>query len=384
MGMFRGGGEQFDLNIANGLQKLGCEVDFITSKPLFRQAKYLINEFETDYVSSPYLRDLSQKMSIGNPLFEYLPTQKLRSFSQKVYRHIAWRIFNFDFLIAQEIIFNYIKRHKKDYDIIQISGLPILACKIIGEFKIPTIVSFPGPPSIKYKKEIQKCGVVIASGDAVDIIRRNFRKDVYDIPPGIDCNLFKPVKNNIRKKYNISDTPLLLFVGRFVPLKNLPFLIKSFNEVVKENKRISLMLVGEGPLDKMVRHLVTKYKLEKKVIFTGRILPEQLPQYYSAADAFILTSSYESFSISTLEAMSCSLPIISTKVGWLPNLVTNGEGGFLVGNNDVEGLKNAILNLLGNKRLCKEMGKRNREVVEGKYSWVESAKKLKGIYEFLL
>lgn len=384
MGMFRGGGEQFDLNIANGLQELGDEVSFITTKPLFWHAKYPIKKFRTDYVSSPYLRDLSQKMSIGNPLLECLSTHKLRNFSQKVYKHIAWRIFYFDFLISENRIYNFLKKNKKDYDVVQILGMPVLACKITDEFKIPAIVRFPGPPSIKYKQAIRKCSAIIASGNSVNIIKRDFREDVYDIPPGIDCSLFKHVKDDIRERYNVRDKFLLLFVGRFVPLKNLPFLIRSFKEVVKEDNRVTLMFVGEGPLNKLVSHLVTKYKLGRKVIFTGRIPPEQLPQYYSAADAFILTSSYESFSISTLEAMSCSLPIIATKVGWLPNLITNGKGGFIVENNNVRGLTNAIVNLLGDKKLCKEMGKRNRKIVEKKYSWLESAMKLQRIYESLL
>ena len=63
--MYRGGGEQFDLNIAKALQQLGCDVGFIAGKPLSKEIKYPITEFNVDYVASPYLRDFSQKLEIS-------------------------------------------------------------------------------------------------------------------------------------------------------------------------------------------------------------------------------------------------------------------------------------------------------------------------------
>jgi len=382
--MFRGGGEIYFLNIAKALQKLGCQISFVTTKPLFGDIKYPVEEFQTDYVPCPYLRDLSLRMMSDSVSLERIPFQVIKDASQRIYKHIGYRVYNFDNLVSQRRLFDFIKNKKIDYDIIQVHALAWLASRVVEKLKIPTVIRFPGPPSLIWKKDIEKCNAVIASGDTVNVIKKNFREDVYDIPPGVDSNLFRPVRNSIREEYNIGNNPLLLFVGRFVPLKNLPFLIRSFKEVVKEDNRVKLMLVGEGPLDKTVRYLVAKYKIEKNVIFTGRIPSERLPSYYSAADVFIMASSYESFSISTLEAMSCGLPVIATKVGWLPNLIKHNENGILVENGNILQLKDAIVSLLGNTELRKEMGERNREIVVSNYSWLESAKKLKRIYESLL
>lgn len=382
--MFRGGGETYFLNIAKALQKLGCQISFVTTKPLFGDIKYPVEEFQTDYVPCPYLRDLSLRMMSGSVLLERIPFQVIKDTSQRIYKHIGYRVYNFDNLVSQRRLFDFIKNKKIDYDIIQVHALAWLASRVVEKLKIPTVIRFPGPPGLIWKKDIEKCNAVIASGDAVNVIKKNFREDVYDIPPGVDSNLFKPVRNNVREKYNIGNNPLLLFVGRFVPSKNLPFLIKSFKEVVKEDNRVKLMLVGEGPLDKTVRYLVAKYKIEKNVIFTGRIPSERLPSYYSAADVFVITSNYDNFPNAVLEAMACELPIIGTRVGGIPQQVKNGENGLIVESNNVEEFKNAVLNLLNDKELRKEMGKRNRKTVIRNYSWLESAKKLKRIYESLL
>jgi len=64
IGMFRGGGEQFDLSIARELERIGCKVSFVAGKPLFRKVKYPVKEFPTRYLASPYLRDFSQKLAV--------------------------------------------------------------------------------------------------------------------------------------------------------------------------------------------------------------------------------------------------------------------------------------------------------------------------------
>ena len=384
--MFRGGGEIYFLNITKGLEKLGCKVTFITTKPLFRHIKYPIEEFKTDYIASPYLRDFALRMT-GITLFT---DSKSFPWAQDIFKKICWRIgcwtYHLNYFIAQKRIFNFIRRNKIDYDIVQVHSLPDLAALIVDKLKIPVVIRFPGPPNLRHKKNIQKCSAVTASGSVVDVIKKHFRSDVYDIPQGVDTDLFDPVRNNnnIRRRYNIGNNPLLLFVGRFVPLKNLSFLINSFKEVVKKKNRVKLMLIGEGPLKKPIENLISKYKIQRNIIIVGGISHKELPSYYSSADIFILTSSYESFSNAILEAMSCALPIIGTNVGWLPNLIANGKNGFLVESNNIEELKNSILNLLNDKELCEEMGKRNREIVVKKYDWLKSAEKFKNIYESLL
>ena len=370
IGMYRGGGEQFDLNIAKALQQLGCVVSFIVGKPLFEKVKYPITEFDVDYVASPYLRDLSQKLEIsGFPL-----------------RQVGYRVLHFDYMVFGKKVVKLLgKDRNRNFDVIQICGLSSLASELVDELKIPVVLRFPGPPVINQKREIEKCSAVISSGDTVNRLRNIVgNNNVFDIPPGINSNTFKPTANKVREKYNFQDKKLLLFVGRFVPLKNLPFLLKTFAKIAKEDSGVRLMMVGEGPLDGKIRRLSRKLKVSKRVIFTGKITNEELPQYYSAADIFVMTSVYDNFPNSILEAMSCELPIVATKVGGIPMQVKDGENGFLVKSDNIKQFKKAIITLLDNNSLAIEMGKRNRELVKRKYSWSTSAKKLKEIYELIL
>jgi len=361
MGMLRGGGEIYDIRIAENLQKLGVDVSFVVGKPFLGKSRYPLEEFDTDYCASPYFYDLYHKIA-----------------------HIrcSGRLYSLDRWLFSRSCYNLLK-FRNDYDVLQVNGLVSLAINIKYKKRIPTIIVFQGPV-FTGEKLIERADAIVAYGDALTKIRRNVREDAYDIPPGVDSDIFKPVKDNIREKYEIGEDKLLLFVGRLIPAKNIPFLIRGFAEAVKENKKIKLMLVGEGPLEEQIRRIVKEFGLEQKVIFTGMVPNDRLPQYYSAADAFIITSSYDNFPLVVLEAMSCCLPIIGTRVGGIPLQVEHGENGLLVENNDIKGLKNAILELVDNKNLAKEMGRRNRRKVKEKFSWLESAKKFKKIYESLL
>jgi len=262
--------------------------------------------------------------------------------------------------------------------------LPGLASEIVKNLRIPVVVRFPGPPDKRGKREIKKCSAVIASGDAVNRLKNIINRNLFDIPPGVDSNLFRPTANKVREKHNLHDNRLLLFVGRFVPLKNLPFLLTAFAKIAKEDSQVRLMMVGEGPLDGKIKRLSRKLKVSERVIFTGKIANEELPQYYSAADIFVMPSGYDNFPNSILEAMSCELPIVATNVGGIPQQVKHGENGFLVESGNVKNFKEAIITLMDNGSLAIEMGKRNRELVKKKYSWSINAQKLKEVYESIL
>jgi len=360
MGMYRGGGEMFDINMAHNLEKLGVEVRFFIGKPLFRSVKYPLAHFRTTYVTSPYLRDFSQKIPWGGKYLRYLD---------------HW-------FFARNCL--RILRRKNNYDILQVCSRVLLVELKKIKKNIPVVIRFPGPPGKRSKNLLSQADALIASGDTVRYIRKHFREDVADIPPGVDFTLFKPTLSNIRDKFSIGDNKLLLFVGRFVPLKNLSFLIATFREVIKERKDIRLMLVGEGPLEGKIKKVVKKYELEKYVIFTGKVPNDELPKYYSAADIFILTSFYESFGIALIEAMSCELPVIVPKAGWLPRQITHYKNGLLVKSENIDEFKKAILYLLTHEDLARAMGKENRELVKRKYNWLRSAQRLKEIYESLL
>ncbi|MBT9151423.1 MAG: D-inositol 3-phosphate glycosyltransferase [candidate division WS2 bacterium] len=108
------------------------------------------------------------------------------------------------------------------------------------------------------------------------------------------------------------------------------------------------------------------------------------PFYYNAADVFCLPStSTESFGIVNLEAMTCGVPIVASKIGGVPDVVKDGENGLLVQPKDYEALADAIIYLLENEDERERMGKNGREKVES-YSWERIAEETEKVYSSLM
>ena len=131
--------------------------------------------------------------------------------------------------------------------------------------------------------------------------------------------------------------------------------------------------------------LSKKLNIEKNVKFSGFVDEDLKPLYYKAADIFCLPSTNmgESFGIVNLEAMACGIPIISSKLGGIPDIVKDMENGMLVKPGDPESLADALIFLLENDDIRKKMGNDGRKKVE-EYSWMKIAEKTEGIYEKLI
>jgi glycosyltransferase involved in cell wall biosynthesis len=342
MGIFWGGGESFDYNLAKALKKMGNEVFILTGKPLFSLPRNKI-DLEAFYLSTPYLRGISYKL--GNRIPK-----------------IPGAIARLDLIIFEEAAFKWIKENKDRFDIIQILSLPRLAEKIVNELKKPVVLRFPGPPTEKWDIPIirrLKNNLLVEFFAAGDTIRYLKEKgiEVNDIPPGVNFDLFTKGPSDIRRQYNIKDDEVVLIsVGRLISGKGFEFLIDGFNEVIKEVQNLKLIIVGDGALKSKLEKKAAKFEIQDKVVFAGRINHKELPKYYSAADIFLLLSSYENFSNAVLEAMSCELPIITTNVGGFPLQVRDGVNGFLVNYGDLESLKEKVIYLAKNPNIRENLG----------------------------
>ncbi|MEM2772331.1 MAG: glycosyltransferase [Candidatus Pacearchaeota archaeon] len=372
--IFWGGGETFDYNLAKTLISMGHTVSILTGLPLF--SKRYRNEIKDKdinviYIKTPYLRWISYK--IGNKI------PKLATFFMLV-----------DLYFFQKKTYQWLKNNADKFDIIEILNLPYLTKKVVDNLKKPVVVRFPGPPSDKWELDIYKriknkaFVKFFAAGDTVRILHmKNFL--VEEIPQGVDFDRFVRIENNLRDKLKIKEEDVLLIsCGRLIPGKGFEFLIEGFKVALETYKNLKLLIVGDGELKFELEKKVEKLSLKDNVIFTGRIGQNSLPFYYSIADIFLLTSSYENFSNAVLEAMSCELPVIATNVGGFPLQIKNGINGFLVNYGDIKDLCEKILYLVNNPELRIKMGKTNRKEVLEKYNWESSAKKVLNLYEDLL
>ncbi|MDP2897928.1 MAG: glycosyltransferase family 4 protein [bacterium] len=123
---------------------------------------------------------------------------------------------------------------------------------------------------------------------------------------------------------------MVLFVGRVTKQKRIPDLLLAAKSVVRTLRNVCFVIVGEGKELPRVRELAAKLALGDRVIFTGNVPYAEMPGYFAAADVFVLSSGYEGTARVLMESVAAGLPIVTTKVCGVSELVADGENGFVV------------------------------------------------------
>jgi L-malate glycosyltransferase len=136
----------------------------------------------------------------------------------------------------------------------------------------------------------------------------------------------------------------LSHISNFRQVKRVPDTIKMFERVIKEIPS-KLVLVGDGPERSECERLCRTLGICEHVRFLGK--QERLVDILTASDIFLIPSQSESFGLAALEAMACGLPVISSSVGGLPELVKHNETGFISEIGDIERMAKYAIDLLG-------------------------------------
>jgi len=172
--------------------------------------------------------------------------------------------------------------------------------------------------------------------------------DIKVIPNFVDTDLFKPSDNGeFRKTLAPKGEKILVHTSNFRPVKRVPDTIKIFEKVQKEIPS-KLILIGDGPDRSECERLSRQLDLCDKVKFLGK--QDGLVEILSSADIFLIPSQSESFGLAALEAMACGLPVISSSVGGLPELVRHNETGFIAEIGDIDRMAKYTLELLTNEK----------------------------------
>lgn len=179
---------------------------------------------------------------------------------------------------------------------------------------------------------------------------------------GIDDEKIKVIYNSFEKpaqvdEVDMPDGDIILTAGRLVAWKGVDTLIQIMPDLLNENSKFKLMVVGDGPEKKNLENMARGLGLERKVIFKGQQPRERLLGYLKKSYLFILNSSYEGLSHLILEAIWSGIPIAVSRVGGNPELIQDGKNGILFDYNNKKDITNAILKInkeiiaAGNMRL---------------------------------
>jgi glycosyltransferase involved in cell wall biosynthesis len=202
------------------------------------------------------------------------------------------------------------------------------------------------------------------------------------IPNAVDSDFFKPGLKNVKilEKYHIFK-PYLLFVGRIEKEKGLIYLLRAF-KIIKNQVDLDLVIVGIISSDyyKSIEDLIEKNNLVDRVKFIGNIDRNELRYLYSNCQIFCLPSLYEIMPMVILEAMASGKPIISTKTGGIPEIISNNINGLLIPPRNHEKLAELIKYLIKEDKTREEMGDFNRKQILEIYNYSTIAKKLNEIY----
>ncbi len=227
--------------------------------------------------------------------------------------------------------------------------------------------------------------LIVPTKKAYDLFKTkyNYQRNVHIVPTGIPLEKYYAENydnlklNQLRKQYNISKNDfVILFVGRLAKEKNVEFLIDNHKNLLKINKSIKLLLVGDGPAkEKLVKRAE---KIKNNVIFVGKIDYQEIGYYYQLATIFTTASTSETQGLTVFEALAASLPIVVINDESFKTAVEDGFNGFSFKNK--KEYQKIIADLVNNKKLLNNLRIQARTSSEKHYDQY-FAKRMLDVYQ---
>lgn len=304
----------------------------------------------------------------------------------------------------------FISRGKEKYDIIYthywLSGL--VGEWIKNEFNLPLIHIYHSLAFMKDKAAKNECRehisrigaerrlahvsdkIISSSSHEMQILVDEYgitSSKVKVIYPGVNNKLFYPfVSPNVLQEIQCKEGErILLYVGRIDPVKGLITIIKALELLRQRAKplynRLKLVIVGGGRKNQdlpkneefiRIKESIGRKKLTGKVIFLGSKKQSQLKKYYSAADAFMMPSLYESFGLVAVEALACGTPVIVSQIGEMRSIVQEGKNGFFFRPDDPSSLSSILEYFFSHEERLWKREKISQNIIKN-FSWEKTA-----------
>jgi N-acetyl-alpha-D-glucosaminyl L-malate synthase BshA len=213
----------------------------------------------------------------------------------------------------------------------------------------------------------QSDGVTAISNYLRDRTVREFeiKRPIEVIPNFVNCDLYKRSGDEkLRAQWAPNNEPILMHLSNFRPVKRITDVVEIF-ALVREQMPAKLVMMGDGPDRGAAEYIVRKKSLSKDVFFLGK--QDRVHETLGLADLFLLPSDEESFGLAALEAMACEVPVIATRVGGVPEVVTHGVDGYLIPARDIVTGAKYALEILTLPDRGRQMGQQARVNARRKY-----------------
>lgn len=363
------GAELFAQRLAEYLVRRGNEVDVITGwwdKELARSE--VINGVNVYRIRTLRLKHFSQ-ITLFSPMFlKLLTLDRIESYD--VFHSVG------ETMVAYAG--SAMKVLRKKPHIITIQGTTLVTG--LGNGLAGFILRKLSRLSLKHASLVHAISRELAS-----VAKRFGAEDILTVPNGVDMAEFIPMgKEKARKKLDIPPgKSMVVCVARLVPVKGIDYLIRAIALLSQLNNRISLLVIGDGPQRSDLEKLASELGLRDKVKFLGALPHEQIPLYLNAADIFVQPSLHEGLGIALIEAMSCGIPVVGTRVDGILDIIEDGENGFLVPPKDSEALAEAVKRLFADEDIRSRFITKGLETVKDKFQWDDVLPKIEEVYHSL-
>ncbi|MFL6519886.1 MAG: glycosyltransferase family 4 protein [Chthoniobacterales bacterium] len=227
--------------------------------------------------------------------------------------------------------------------------------------------------------------VVTVSDYAVRLLQEQFPDNaakIHRVYNGVDFSRFTPTDFG-------SEPPAIVSIGRLIEKKGFSDLISACVSLHARGRRFTCRIIGEGPLEESLRAQIAANDLEKSVELMGPQSQAEIAAQLAHATVFVLPCTREAdggmdnLPTVIMEAMAAGLPVISTPLGGIPEMIDDGVNGELVPERDPAALAVAIERLLEDRQRARSLGIRGREIAQEKFSIETSAKQLREIFGLL-
>jgi L-malate glycosyltransferase len=232
-------------------------------------------------------------------------------------------------------------------------------------------------------KWTDQCIIGVSDEIAFLMSRQLPRNPVVRVHNGIDISKVRPTMSSKakREELGIPENALVIgAVGRLVPIKGIAYLLSAVRALCQDLAEVPvrLLLVGDGPLRRELEVLAKELDIEQKCLFLG--MRDDVSDLINVFDMYALPSLHEGIPMALLEAMAMGRPVVASRVGGIPEVLTDMEQGMLVPAQDISALCNALKELALSRQLRERLGRAGREHVAQSYESKATASEVRDLY----
>jgi N-acetyl-alpha-D-glucosaminyl L-malate synthase BshA len=213
----------------------------------------------------------------------------------------------------------------------------------------------------------QSDGVTAVSRFLKQATIETFDFDEIEVIPNFICSChYKRLPDSpLRDELAPGGEKLLVHVSNFRAVKRPLDCVEIMAKVKAKGGRARLIMVGDGPERSACYYRAEQLNVKDDVVFVGK--QANIADYLGIADVFLLPSELESFGLAALEAEACEVPVIATRIGGIPEVVTDGETGFLSDVGDTEKMSDDVMKFLNDEEMRRTFGEKARESAVSRY-----------------